>query len=223
MFVIGDEQNPGRFRVEDAIIAMILKGIGISRPFKFQFNGALRTTTYNLQYLKNEASILGGGRTRPLDDEMSDVMSRYNRAVGMTLHRRRIFVTANGQMGFGPEGLSPGDVIVVFDVSTTALGQTQAYKLMGECYLHGWMYGEAMQPQRICILAHKAKQQGSNLIRKDAAERGKSLDSVYWASRHVTVLPLVVVFVEVVDGHKDCYSLKSHPSGTDKDVPLYLV
>ncbi|KAH8789969.1 hypothetical protein F5882DRAFT_267251, partial [Hyaloscypha sp. PMI_1271] len=69
---------------------------------------------------------------------------------------RRFFTTEKGYMGLGPPTLQPGDVIcVIFGGITpfalrkqesdfSSSSQNIRYRLVGECYLHGIMHGEAI-------------------------------------------------------------------------------
>lgn len=76
--------------------------------------------------------------------------TRYTSALAPMLNRR-LFVTSTGHLGLGPAGMMSGDIIVVL------LGGRVPYVLrrvddvcwrfVGECYVDGFMYGEAMQPQ----------------------------------------------------------------------------
>lgn len=64
---------------------------------------------------------------------------------------RQLFVTTNNVLGLGPRGIELGDVVCVFDGARTphilrtidnAEGSELRYSLIGEAYLHGYMYGE---------------------------------------------------------------------------------
>jgi hypothetical protein len=65
--------------------------------------------------------------------------------------QRSIFKTEQGYLGLGSHHLLPGDQVVLFDGAKTPfiLRQqldsqgtwTGRYNLVGDCYLHGWMYG----------------------------------------------------------------------------------
>ncbi|KAE9366699.1 HET-domain-containing protein [Stipitochalara longipes BDJ] len=84
----------------------------------------------------------------------------YDRAVQMATVQRKFFITRKGFMGIGPPATSSGDRIVVLfggdvpfllreHVNSTATGippeePNPLWKLIGDCYLHGIMDGEAM-------------------------------------------------------------------------------
>jgi hypothetical protein len=63
---------------------------------------------------------------------------------------RSLFFTTTGFLGLGPRGLQPGDKVVIFDGDYTPFilrpqldtnnPNGQIYKIVGDCYLEGWMY-----------------------------------------------------------------------------------
>lgn len=62
---------------------------------------------------------------------------------------RRFFTTENGYWGLGPPGLQPGDVCVIIygaDVPFVLrpIPGCSQYKLVGQCYISGAMYGEML-------------------------------------------------------------------------------
>ncbi|KAF2723466.1 HET-domain-containing protein [Polychaeton citri CBS 116435] len=66
---------------------------------------------------------------------------------------RRFFVTREGRMGMAPELGSVGDVVAVLPGCRIPqllrpLGDTVRYELIGECYIHGLMHGEAVCSMR---------------------------------------------------------------------------
>jgi hypothetical protein len=71
-------------------------------------------------------------------------------AFAKRLSNGRFCVTKRGYVGFVPHDTKPGDEICVFYggavpfVLRRALGSKSLYKLIGECYIHGIMYGEAL-------------------------------------------------------------------------------
>jgi hypothetical protein len=78
-------------------------------------------------------------------------MTGYKQAVKAASEGRRLLRTREGRMALGPGGVSAGDVIcVVLGCSTPlVLRQDPAregeyYQLVGACYVHGVMYGEAV-------------------------------------------------------------------------------
>lgn len=91
------------------------------------------------------ASALAGGATT-----MSLVLPRvgpYLTAV-MRMAGRRPFVSADGRVGLGPGDMQVGDTVVIFDgvdvpfILRRLGGQQEAYRLIGEAYVHGAMDGE---------------------------------------------------------------------------------
>ncbi|KAJ4336351.1 hypothetical protein N0V87_005502 [Didymella glomerata] len=63
---------------------------------------------------------------------------------------RSLFFTTTGFLGLGPRGLQPGDEVVIFDGDYTPFilrpqldtnnPNGNLYKIVGDCYLEGWMY-----------------------------------------------------------------------------------
>ena len=106
--------------------------------------------------------------TRPL----KEVMDHYLEVLSALLRDRCFFVTTNGYIGIGPKALaefSADDAIVVFEGAETPFAlrridhdttipdtkfmkgdreQLPIYQVVGECYLHGWMAGKAMDKDR---------------------------------------------------------------------------
>ena len=61
---------------------------------------------------------------------------------------RRFFITREGHMGLGPRGIEPGDVVCVLlgsQVPFVLRAVNDDFMLLGECYCHGIMGGEALQ------------------------------------------------------------------------------
>lgn len=80
-----------------------------------------------------------------------------SRVIAMLLNGKRLFVSNKGYIGLCPAAAMPGDIIAVLygckmpfvlrpvpDRKSTA-GLCSAYTLVGECYVHGLMNGEALQ------------------------------------------------------------------------------
>ncbi|KAI6089079.1 heterokaryon incompatibility protein-domain-containing protein [Hypoxylon rubiginosum] len=64
-----------------------------------------------------------------------------------TIHRRQVFTTLRGYLGLGPEGMKPKDKIVILKgcrVPVILRREDQYWKLIGECYVDGIMYGEGL-------------------------------------------------------------------------------
>jgi hypothetical protein len=67
--------------------------------------------------------------------------------LGSATYGRRIFVTRNGTIGLGPASLQKGDLVAVLFGGLTPFVLRQRddhYLLVGECYVHGQMEGEAI-------------------------------------------------------------------------------
>lgn len=60
---------------------------------------------------------------------------------------RQLFATRARDLGFGPCGIDKADVVCIFNGAKTPhvlrrLDPGDKYRLVGEAYLHGYMYGE---------------------------------------------------------------------------------
>jgi hypothetical protein len=73
----------------------------------------------------------------------------FQKFVHEKCHGRSFFVTHKGLMGLGPAEMQPEQVVVVLlggRVPFVLCRQEEdRYQLVGECYTHGFMKGEAMQ------------------------------------------------------------------------------
>lgn len=73
--------------------------------------------------------------------------------VGATSGRRR-FVTRSGYLGLGPDLTRAGDQVVIFLGGSTpsmlrGSAHSEAYELLGDCYLHGCMHGDFLDSARV--------------------------------------------------------------------------
>ncbi|KAE9378296.1 hypothetical protein N431DRAFT_435446 [Stipitochalara longipes BDJ] len=93
---------------------------------------------------------------RDLEDAMpkgwtSDLAKRYHRGFIRTCCGRRFFVTKKGYFGIGPAELAEGDQIYILAGGKVPLvlrplseSQPNTFELVGDCYTHGVMDGEAV-------------------------------------------------------------------------------
>jgi hypothetical protein len=67
--------------------------------------------------------------------------------------KRRLYMSEQGFLGLGPEGLEEGDLIATFHGAATPFiirgresleGLIDKYALVGECYMHTLMNGESL-------------------------------------------------------------------------------
>ncbi|KAE9371987.1 HET-domain-containing protein [Stipitochalara longipes BDJ] len=76
------------------------------------------------------------------------IMIEFLERVHNVVLNRKFFTTANGRFfGLGPDGLQSGDVVAVLygcSVPIVLRAMGQHYKLVGECYIHGLMDGQAV-------------------------------------------------------------------------------
>ncbi|OCK99030.1 HET-domain-containing protein, partial [Cenococcum geophilum 1.58] len=72
----------------------------------------------------------------------------YRSAAVRALKRRRLFYSKNGYFGLGPSVMQPGDIVCVLfgaQVPFILRRKDSRYQLVGESYVHGIMYGEAIK------------------------------------------------------------------------------
>jgi hypothetical protein len=72
---------------------------------------------------------------------------RYRKAAREACNNRKIFRTGREYIGLGPRALQDGDGIwILFGAKMPFVLRAKGkhYQLVGECYIHGIMYGEAM-------------------------------------------------------------------------------
>lgn len=79
-----------------------------------------------------------------------EAFRRFDRSAMILARPRSIFITDEGSMGVGPPDLEEDDAICVLYGGSTpyALRPTSTpdeYTFLGDCYVHGWMHGEALQ------------------------------------------------------------------------------
>lgn len=76
----------------------------------------------------------------------------YYTKLRMICDGRRFFATSGGQIGLGPAHTKPGDLICVFYGGDTPYilrkdPAADTFEFIGEAYVHGLMYGEALEMQ----------------------------------------------------------------------------
>lgn len=84
-------------------------------------------------------------------DESELSASQYAHSFVRACDNRRVFVTKSGYIGLGPKIMRDGDVVVVLYGGHTPYilrPSGNEYRLLGECYAHGIMYGEAMEQHK---------------------------------------------------------------------------
>jgi hypothetical protein len=93
------------------------------------------------------------GHTNLVDDKLNSV-SRGGDAhawidcAGLSSRQRRFFRTAKGYYGIGPLIVKDGDFVCVLLGGRTPFILRPVgddYNLVGECYVHGFMHGEAIE------------------------------------------------------------------------------
>ena len=94
-------------------------------------------------------SIAAGHTSYPYD---ATGYSYYHSVRLACVFSRNFFTTKNGCLGMGPNNMRVGDVVIIWKGASiplmlrpTANSRPKLFNLVGECYLHGVMYGEALR------------------------------------------------------------------------------
>lgn len=94
-----------------------------------------------------------------MSNHEQDKLKAINRSVKTATSERVFFITEKGLMGLGPKHLQQGDEIAILAGGHTPFilrkskemfidkrrGTRQCHTLIGDCYVHGLMYGEAVE------------------------------------------------------------------------------
>lgn len=98
--------------------------------------------------LEGEVSLM----LKSLTKESIDLVAN---AVALTVYEKRLFISSKGYIGWGPNTMCPGDTIAVLHGSNmpfvvralpeqpAGVSSGSGYTMVGECYVHGLMNGEA--------------------------------------------------------------------------------
>ena len=83
-----------------------------------------------------------------IEDNLSKEAWHFADVLARVTSRRRFFATEGGRIGLGPADIEPGDAVCVFFYCPTPYimrhWTTGRSYLVGEAYVHGLMYGEAL-------------------------------------------------------------------------------
>ncbi|KAH8894311.1 hypothetical protein GQ53DRAFT_839926 [Thozetella sp. PMI_491] len=79
--------------------------------------------------------------------------NKFTEAMSEVMIERRLFFTKGGYLGAGPLSTRPGDAVYVLAGGSTPFvlrretssKDSEAFELVGDCYLHGIMHGEALK------------------------------------------------------------------------------
>ena len=100
------------------------------------------------------AHFASNGRTEipiPSSVAQSALLEKFAASINRACIDRRYFSTAKGRVGLGPLHTKPGDLIcILYNGATPFLLRPRhldatKQELIGECYVHGIMYGEAFE------------------------------------------------------------------------------
>ncbi len=115
-----------------------LEALHTLREMFFEFHGQLSSSGDHSQWLG-----LGG-----LEDEQLEMPKELDHLLTSCIIQqgRSFIITEHSHIGFGPESLREGDLIAVFQSAETPFAlrsnEDGSMRLLGECYIHGVMYGE---------------------------------------------------------------------------------
>jgi hypothetical protein len=99
-------------------------------------------------------SSLGNlGLTQRTITDMTRVAAEYDLAFENACHHRSIFITKQGRLGIGPQTMREGDTVAIlygcqWPVILRSLQHLDEFEVHGVSYIHGVMYGEALEYQR---------------------------------------------------------------------------
>ena len=82
-----------------------------------------------------------------LGSESNAKVTIFHDRVNRACDGRRIFLTANGYLGLGPKDLQHGDIVAILlggQLPFILRRRGQEFILIGECYAHGYLNGEAL-------------------------------------------------------------------------------
>ena len=100
------------------------------------------TSTAHLEITDEEASS---------PEEALELFHKFQRRVDHMLFRRSAFRTVNGWIGLAPDHVKEGDVVVLLSGGDVPFVlrrvDDERFVLVGECYVEGVMYGEAIDRQ----------------------------------------------------------------------------
>ena len=112
------------------------------KAFNFYNEAAISTQIRNIGDLTSEST------------EKDRLAANFCQSMYNALLHRRLFITKSGALGLGPQTARPGDSIAILYGCTipVALRQVDSveskYEFVGQCYMYGFMDGEAVQAHR---------------------------------------------------------------------------
>ncbi|KAM7220139.1 Heterokaryon incompatibility protein (HET) domain containing protein [Rhypophila decipiens] len=107
-----------------------------------------------------QAVMNGGGNLQGLEDQDSELrvknvlgahasFSRYTWAIKYAALNRRLFVTAGGFVGLGPQAMREGDALCILSDSRLPMilrrSAGEEWNVLGPCYAHGVMRGDVIK------------------------------------------------------------------------------
>jgi hypothetical protein len=101
------------------------------------------------KFVKDLGTLFKGGANNSVPGTSGPGFNYFVRAVEVAVARRQFFLSNTGWMGLAPTSAVKGDIICILLGGATPFVLRPAgndlYQLVGECYIHGMMDGEAME------------------------------------------------------------------------------
>lgn len=94
------------------------------------------------------ATEIGNGFNRyPIPPAYNEDADRFHQSAANACKGRKLFFTESGNLGLGPMAIQEGDILCVLfggSVPYVLRAEGEFYRLVGECYVHDLMNGEAI-------------------------------------------------------------------------------
>jgi len=103
------------------------------------------------EYYKDYATVcaaLEQGTAATISEEALEHHNIYRLQFKWATARRRFFTTQNGYFGLAPEDACANDIVCIIGGAQTPYilrEHNGCYQVIGECYVHGLMDGEALE------------------------------------------------------------------------------
>jgi hypothetical protein len=130
------------------------KGLAIDKVFgNLESMEAARIRQHQMNFLSYQSRVLEShgvqtARTQQYCNAPGAYPSQFERLATEACHGRRYFMSAEKYIGLGPEVLAKGDLVcVIIGAKTPFLLRPRGdtYQVVGECYLYGFMEGQAIE------------------------------------------------------------------------------
>lgn len=133
-----------------------------NEPISLTHRSPTKSITFKDWFRNNRGLIVAGRAIRdwandlsifenasvPTPQSLASTFDFFDFSLASHLRSWRFFTTVSGYAGLGPNPCQPGDQVVIILGCATPLvlrPVNSHYELVGECYVHGIMHGEAMR------------------------------------------------------------------------------